>query len=453
MWIFAGTGRKNYVTRLIERYPDMLNYKKTRRSLAKIFFSVGDYRDMKYMMLCGLLLFTTLVNSDEVLEQQEVPRVVIQTNLGVIEIELNPEKAPETVQNFLQYVHEDFYEGTIFHRVIPNFVIQTGGYTADYDKKPTYSSVPNEAKNGLKNVRGSVAMARSADPHSASSQFFINLNDNSFLNYTESSLSGWGYAVFGKVIDGMDVVDKIAKLPTEMIDGSLKYVPQTAVVIEAVTVDNVPATYWNESEADEEKTSKAAKETINDEELEETPEETTISEAIETAGETQKEEKTQAEENIEETELLTPEEEIDDEVELTAQPLETHQEDVAAKESTVAEAETTATEQQQDSDTEQEEETTEDTVEEQAKMPTEEAIVETESAEVSATLPTVTEVNEATELKSQSTSQEVHEPDDTIAPLEAAQARKKLLPDSSKFTVTEPPDPPSEPDVPEPNPF
>lgn len=142
------------------------------------------------------------------------PEVLLETTSGEILVELYPDKAPKTVENFLKYVDEGFYDNTIFHRVIPGFMIQGGGMDAKMREKPTHESIPNEADNGLKNERGTIAMARTADPHSASAQFFINLTDNEFLNHREPTRDGWGYAVFGKVIDGMDVVDKIAKVKT-----------------------------------------------------------------------------------------------------------------------------------------------------------------------------------------------------------------------------------------------
>lgn len=142
------------------------------------------------------------------------PQVLLETTAGDILLELDAEKAPKTVQNFLQYVDEGFYNNTIFHRVIPGFMIQGGGMDAKMREKPTHEPVPNEADNGLKNERGTIAMARTSDPHSASAQFFINHVDNDFLNHQAPTQDGWGYAVFGKVIDGMDVVDKIAKVKT-----------------------------------------------------------------------------------------------------------------------------------------------------------------------------------------------------------------------------------------------
>ena len=144
----------------------------------------------------------------------ENPNVLLDTTEGEILIELYPDKAPETVANFLKYVDEGFYKNTIFHRVIKGFMIQGGGLTLKMEEKPTNAPVKNEAGNGLKNDRGTIAMARTMDPHSATAQFFINLVDNDFLNHTAPTMQGWGYCVFGKVVDGMDVVDKIGKTKT-----------------------------------------------------------------------------------------------------------------------------------------------------------------------------------------------------------------------------------------------
>ena len=163
------------------------------------------------------------------------PQVDIKTNVGTIRLELYPEKAPKTVENFLRYVKEGHYNGTIFHRVIDGFMVQGGGFGASYKQKPTRDPVQNEAKGGLKNDAGTVAMARTPDPHSASAQFFINLKNNDFLN-AERSQDGWGYAVFGKVVSGMDVVTKIAKTPTGAAGPFGSDVPKQAVVIESVTV-------------------------------------------------------------------------------------------------------------------------------------------------------------------------------------------------------------------------
>lgn len=147
------------------------------------------------------------------------PQVLLETTSGDILLELDPDKAPETVANFLKYVDDGFYDNTIFHRVIPNFMIQGGGMTAKMQEKETRAPIKNEADNGLKNERGTIAMARTMDPHSASAQFFINQKDNDFLNHQAPTPDGWGYAVFGKVIDGMDVVDKIAKVKTRSQGG------------------------------------------------------------------------------------------------------------------------------------------------------------------------------------------------------------------------------------------
>ncbi|MFO1435220.1 MAG: peptidylprolyl isomerase [Gammaproteobacteria bacterium] len=165
----------------------------------------------------------------------ESPRVQLKTSMGDIVLELDAEKAPKSVANFLQYVNDGFYAGTIFHRVIDGFMIQGGGFTADFEQKPTRDPIENEATNGLKNVKGTIAMARTGEPHSATAQFFINVADNDFLNHTAPTPDGWGYAVFGKVVEGMDVVDKIRQTPTEQ-RGPFEGVPTTPVVIESATV-------------------------------------------------------------------------------------------------------------------------------------------------------------------------------------------------------------------------
>jgi peptidyl-prolyl cis-trans isomerase A (cyclophilin A) len=168
-----------------------------------------------------------------------MPQVSLKTNLGEIVLELNQEKAPKSVDNFLQYVKSDFYKGTIFHRVIDGFMIQGGGFDAKMAQKPTRAPIQNEAKNGLPNARYSVAMARTGDPNSATAQFFINVNNNNSLNYP--SPDGYGYAVFGKVVRGMDVVDKIRAVPTGNV-GPFQNVPVKPVVIESATLlDAAPA--------------------------------------------------------------------------------------------------------------------------------------------------------------------------------------------------------------------
>ncbi len=161
------------------------------------------------------------------------PKVEMQTSLGRIVIELDDAKAPGSTKNFLAYVQDGFYNGTVFHRVIPNFMIQGGGFTADLTQKPTKAPIQNEAKNGLKNARGTIAMARTQDPHSATAQFFINHIDNVMLDYP--SRDGLGYAVFGKVTEGMYVVDKIAQVRAGN-RGMHQNVPVEPVVIQSVKV-------------------------------------------------------------------------------------------------------------------------------------------------------------------------------------------------------------------------
>ncbi|UCE32945.1 MAG: peptidyl-prolyl cis-trans isomerase [Burkholderiales bacterium] len=161
------------------------------------------------------------------------PRVAMQTSLGAVTIELYPDKAPATVENFLQYVRAGFYDGTIFHRVISNFVIQGGGFTAKMERKPTRDPIGLEAQNGLRNDRGWLSMARTRDPDSATSQFFVNLVDNAAMNYP--SPDGHSYAVFGRVVEGMDVVDRIRSVPTGTF-GGMRDVPREPVVIESARV-------------------------------------------------------------------------------------------------------------------------------------------------------------------------------------------------------------------------
>ena len=161
--------------------------------------------------------------------------VTFKTNFGDITLELFEDKAPKTVENFLSYVKDGFYDNTIFHRVIAGFMIQGGGFTADMDQKDTKATIENEANNGVANETGTIAMARTNDPHSATAQFFINVNDNDFLNHTSESVNGWGYCVFGKVTEGMDVVEKIKSVKT----GSHGYhqdVPVEPVIIEKAII-------------------------------------------------------------------------------------------------------------------------------------------------------------------------------------------------------------------------
>ena len=160
----------------------------------------------------------------------DMPYVELETTMGNIVIELNQEKAPKTVANFLEYVKSGHYDGTIFHRVIDGFMIQGGGMDANMKEKSTNAPIQNEADNGLKNEVGTIAMARTSDPHSATAQFFINVKDNSFLNFSGKNPQGWGYAVFGKVTEGMDIVNKIKGVPTGKY-GFHADVPTTPVVI------------------------------------------------------------------------------------------------------------------------------------------------------------------------------------------------------------------------------
>ncbi|WP_060989650.1 peptidylprolyl isomerase [Photobacterium leiognathi] len=161
--------------------------------------------------------------------------IIFTTNVGDITIELNKQKAPVSAKNFLKYCQDGFYEGTIFHRVIKGFMIQGGGYTTNMKEKPTRAPIVNEANRGLKNVIGSIAMARTDAPHSATAEFFINVADNDFLNHTATTNAGWGYAVFGQVTAGMDVVNKIAKVKTTSIR-DYEDVPKEPIVIEKVTI-------------------------------------------------------------------------------------------------------------------------------------------------------------------------------------------------------------------------
>ena len=161
--------------------------------------------------------------------------VRMETNKGAITLELDGKNAPETVENFVAYAKNGFYDGTIFHRVIPGFMIQGGGFTSDMKQKSTRAPISNEAANGLKNTTGTIAMARTSDPHSATSQFFINVKDNGFLDHSAPTPQGWGYCVFGRVTDGMEVVQAIEMVPTGSRSG-MQDVPLDEVVINKVTV-------------------------------------------------------------------------------------------------------------------------------------------------------------------------------------------------------------------------
>lgn len=166
------------------------------------------------------------------------PKVLLHTSMGDITLELYPDKAPKTVENFLQYVKDGFYDGTVFHRVINNFMVQGGGWTKDLQRKRTRAPVRNEANNGLSNLRGTVAMARTADPNSAAAEFFVNVVDNKRLDYIADANGtvSWGYTVFGKVVDGMDVVDKIKAVETGPQGPFVSDVPKTPIVIEKASV-------------------------------------------------------------------------------------------------------------------------------------------------------------------------------------------------------------------------
>ncbi len=196
------------------------------------------------MTVVLLLVMAALVAAPASPVTPAAPQVEVRTNLGTITIELDPGAAPKTVESFLAYVEDEFYGGTVFHRVIPGFMIQGGGFTAELARKPTRDPIPNEADNGLSNVRGTVAMARTRAPHSATCQFFINLGDNSRLDFTAARPGAYGYCVFARVVEGMDVVDAIAAVPTgnatgTQPDGStapMQNVPVKPVVIESMRV-------------------------------------------------------------------------------------------------------------------------------------------------------------------------------------------------------------------------
>ena len=168
------------------------------------------------------------------------PRVLIETSKGNITVEVFPRNAPQSAANFLNYVQSGYYDGLVFHRVIPGFMIQGGGMTPNMVEKPKNAPIQNEADNGLKNLRGTLAMARTGEPHSASSQFFINVADNAFLNHRGKSFEGWGYAVFGQVVDGMDVVDAIVAVPRGN-QGPHGDVPVEPIVMKRVSLLPPPA--------------------------------------------------------------------------------------------------------------------------------------------------------------------------------------------------------------------
>jgi cyclophilin family peptidyl-prolyl cis-trans isomerase len=191
----------------------------------------------RLIRLAGLLFLSLAVQAAAAADN---PRVRVTTNLGEMVIELYPDKAPKTVENFLQYVKEGHYEGTIFHRVINDFMIQGGGFTPDMVQKKARPPIMNEADNGLRNTVGTVAMARTNDPHSATSQFYINVANNDFLDFREKTPRAWGYAVFGRVIQGMDVLGKIKAVPTHTV-GPFQNVPNDPVIIQKVTLEAAQA--------------------------------------------------------------------------------------------------------------------------------------------------------------------------------------------------------------------
>jgi len=189
---------------------------------------------MKALMISILMVLAIAMTAGAADKPGDNPKVVLDTTKGKIVIELYLQMAPETVVNFLSYVDAKFYDGTIFHRVIPNFMIQGGGFTADMQRKPGKKPIKNEADKGLKNDHGTIAMARTGDPHSATAQFFINTANNDFLNHKNKTQQGWGYAAFGKVIKGLDVVDAISAVKTTRFK-QFRDVPAEAVVIKTAS--------------------------------------------------------------------------------------------------------------------------------------------------------------------------------------------------------------------------
>lgn len=191
----------------------------------------------KVRAVASILLGTTLLFSTITChaETDAVKRIAIHTSMGEIEAELYPSKAPKTVENFITYANQDFYAGTVFHRVIDGFMVQGGGFESNMKMKDALPPIPNEADNGLKNDKGTLSMARTNDPHSASSQFFINAADNDFLNFKDKSTYGWGYCVFGKVTKGQDVVDAITKVKTTNKAGH-QNVPVKEIVIQSIEI-------------------------------------------------------------------------------------------------------------------------------------------------------------------------------------------------------------------------
>jgi peptidyl-prolyl cis-trans isomerase A (cyclophilin A)/peptidyl-prolyl cis-trans isomerase B (cyclophilin B) len=185
------------------------------------------------MRFCQILISLILISINLNVNAANI-RVEMKTNIGNVVLELYPDKAPKTVENFLQYVEAGFYRNTLFHRVIPGFMIQGGGFDTAFNQKHTRSPIQNEAANGLKNETGSIAMARTSDPQSATAQFFINVANNESLNFKASNRGGYGYAVFGKVISGIDIIHKIASIPTGSGGPFSRDVPKSSVIIEDI---------------------------------------------------------------------------------------------------------------------------------------------------------------------------------------------------------------------------
>ncbi len=196
---------------------------------------------LKHLIVIPLILFSVFSVANAALAKTNIyPHVLLETSAGPITLELYPAKAPKTVANFLQYVESGFYNGTIFHRVIDDFMIQGGGFATDYTQKETRAPITNEADNGLRNNIGTIAMARTSDPHSATAQFFINVKNNSFLDFREKRPRAWGYAVFGRVIKGMDIVAKIKITPTGAAGPFGQDVPKTHITINSATIISTP---------------------------------------------------------------------------------------------------------------------------------------------------------------------------------------------------------------------
>lgn len=276
----------------------------------------------RWLSICVLSLslgFASSAYAEEAASDEDTPKVRLNTTLGAIEITLEVEKAPKTVRNFWRYAKEQFYDGLIFHRVIPDYTIQAGSYDADLKKRRAqYAAIKSEADNGLQNLRGTVAMARRGSPHSARSQFFINIKDNAILDHKDKSLRGWGYTVFGTISAGMDVVDAIQGVDTEA-QKKFKYMPVEAVVIESVELIGMLPNEVEETAAPPED------EEAGDEMLEETSDEATENdeEASESDTEEAIEDEEDALEDEEDAELADEEGDVaDDETEAVEEEAE-----------------------------------------------------------------------------------------------------------------------------------